>query len=162
MYLEQTPLKEAFAVENIMEGEVEIIKSLKEFYNVLYTLNVNEQCSARKLHRIEGSSGDAIFTGSEGKRIPGRQLSLCLTVKSLTGIKTKISLLNRFGHCARDEIKRIDLGREVTTFKTKILVPSHTIRKSNLSVGRAWENFNINIEAPSGANAIHHTCFQKN
>ena len=49
-----------------------------------------------------------------------------------------VSLLNRFGYCASDEtIRRIDLGLEQTLFKTKIVVPNHIIRKSNLSTGLA-------------------------
>ena len=35
-----------------------------------------------------------------------------------------VSLLNHFGHCARDEtIRRTDLGLEETLFKTTTLVP---------------------------------------
>ena len=113
---------------------------------------------------IEGSSADAIFVCSEGKIIPGKHLSLSLTMKSLTRSKTMVSLLNRFGHCPRDEaIRQIDLGLEETPFKTKTLVPSRIIRKSNPSTGLSWDNFDINIEKPSGENKIHHTykiCYQ--
>ena len=87
---------------------------------------------------IEGSSADAIFACSGGKLIPEKPLSLGLTVKSLTGRKTMVSLLNRFDHSAGDEtIRRIDLGLEQALFKTKTLVPNHIIRKSNLSTGLA-------------------------
>ena len=107
---------------------------------------------------IEGSSADAIFACSGGKLIPEKPLSLGLTVKSLTGSKTMVSLLNRFDHSTGDEtIRRIDLGLEQALFKTKTLVPNHIIRKSNLSTGLAWDNFDINIETPSGANTIQHT-----
>ena len=64
-----------------MEGEVEILESLKEFYKIIYTENSNGQCPARKSHR---SSADAIFACSGGKLISGKHLSLGLTVKSLT------------------------------------------------------------------------------
>ena len=133
-------------------------------YKILYTGNADGQCSVRKLHIIEGSSGHAIFSCSGEKRFPGKHLSLGLTVKSLIGSKTMVSLLNRFGHCASDETTtQIDLGLEKTFFKTKTLVPSHITRKSNVSTGRAWDNCDINIEAPSGANTEHHTygiCYQ--
>ena len=156
--LEQKPLEEPLTVENIADGEVEIPASLKEFYKILYTGNANEQCSARKSHMIEGSSVDAIFACSGEKLIPGKHVSLALTVKSLTESKTMVSLLNRFGYCASDEtIRRIDLGLEEALFKTKTLVPSHIIRKSDLSTDPAWDNFDINIETPSGANTLYHT-----
>ena len=69
-------------------------------------------------------------------------------MKPLIGSKTIVSLLNRFD--------RIDLDLEETLFKTKILVPSHIIRKSNLSTtGLAWDNFDINMEISSGANTLY-------
>ena len=147
LYLEQKPLEEPLTVENIMEGEVEIPESLKEFYKILYTGNASLQRSPKKSHETEGSSADAVFTCSGGKLIPGKHLSLGLTAKSLIGSKTIVSLLNRFD--------RIDLDLEETLFKTKILVPSHTIRKSNLSTGLAWDNFDINMETSSGANTLY-------
>ena len=52
--LEQKPLGEPLTVENIMDGNDQIPESLKEFYKILYTGMVNEQCSARKIHMIEG------------------------------------------------------------------------------------------------------------
>ena len=164
LYLEQKSLEKPLPEENIIEDEVKIVfESLKEFYKILHTGKANEQCSARKTHMIKGSSVDAIFACFGGKLIPEKHLSLGLTVKSLTGSKTMVSLLNCFGHCASDElIRRTDLGlEERNTFKT--LVRSHIIIKSNLSPGFAWDDFDINIETPSGANTIHHTygiCYQ--
>ena len=162
--LEQKPLEEPLTVENVMDGIVEIPDSHKEFYKILYTGNVNEQCSARKSYMIEGSSADVIFACSGGNLIPGKHLLPGLTVKSLTRSKTMISLLNRFDHCASDEtIRRFDLGLEETLFKTKTLVSSQIIRKSNLSTVLTWSNFDFNIETPSGVNTIHDkygVCYQ--
>ena len=69
---------------------------------------------------------------SGGKRIPRKHLLLGLTVKSFTGSKTMIYLLNCFGDYARDEtIRRINLCLEEALFKGKTLVPSHVTRKIN-------------------------------
>ena len=114
-----------------MEGEVEIPEILKEFYKIIYTRNVNWQCSARKSHMIERSSAEASFACSGGKLISGKYLSPGLTVKSLTGSLAIVSLLFLFGHCAREEtIRWIDLDLEETPFKTETLVIGHIIRKS--------------------------------
>ena len=75
-----------------------------------------------------------------------------------------VSLLNRFGHGASDETTtQIDLGLEKKNFKNKTLVPSHISRNSNVSTGLVWDNCDINIETPSGANTEHHKygiCYQ--
>ena len=85
-------------------------------------------------------------------------------MKSLLGSKTMVSLLNRFGHGASDETTtQIDLGLEKKIFKKKTLVPSHISRNSNVSTGLVWDNCDINIETPSGANTEHHKygiCYQ--
>ena len=60
----------------------------------------------------------------EGNYFLDKYPSLGLTVKFLIRDKTMVSLLNHFGHCARDEtIRRTDLGLEETLFKTTTLVP---------------------------------------
>ena len=100
--LEQKPSEEPLIVENIIEGEVQIPESLKEFYKILYTGNANEQYSANKSHVAGGSSVDAIFVCSRRKLIPAKHLSLGLTIKSLRESKAIAFLLNRFGHCASD------------------------------------------------------------
>ena len=121
------------------------------------------QCSTKKSYTTEGSSADALFACSGRKLIPGKCISLALTMKSLTGSKAMVFLLNRFGHCASDKtIRQIDLCIEETLLKTKTLVPSQIIRKRNLSAGLAWDNFDINIEKPPGANIIHHTIVHRN
>lgn len=95
---------------------------------------------------IEGSLADASFACSGGTFIPGKYLSLGLTVKSSTRSKTIFSLLNQFSYCPSDEtIKKIDLALDETVLKTKTLVPSHIIRKSNIYTGLALDNFAINI-----------------
>ena len=114
---------------------------LKEFSKIYYTGNANEQCSTKKSDMTGASSTSAYFTCSGGTLTPAKHLSLGLILKSLTETKTIASLLNCFGHCASDEtIRRIHLDLEKTLFKTKILVPSHIIRKSNLSASLSWEN----------------------
>ena len=145
--LEQKPLEEPLTVENIMEAEAEIPKSLKEYYKILYTGNVNVKCCGRKSHSIKESSANSIFTCFGKKIIRGKHLSLGLTAKFLIGRKTMVSLLNGFGHYATDEtIRRIDLGLEETIFKTKTLFPSHNTRRKNFSTGLGWDNFDINIK----------------
>ena len=100
--LEQKPSEEPLTVENIIEGEVKIPESLKEFYKILYTGNANKQYSAKKSYVAGGSSVDAIFVCSRGKIIPAKHLSLGLTKKSLRESKAIAFLLNLFGHCASD------------------------------------------------------------
>ena len=161
--LKSSPLNEGWSAENIIKGEVDIPENLQNFYKILYTGSESGPCSSRKTRLTNSSSADAIFACSGGKLIPGKHLSLGLALKSMTGSKSVVSLLNRFGHCIGDEtVRRMDMSFEEAVNQNDTILPSHIQISPNLSTGLAWDNFDINIET-SGANTIHHTygiCYQ--
>ena len=162
--LKTSPLNEGWSAENIIKGEVDIPENLQNFYKILYTGSESGPCSSRKTRLTNSSSADAIFACSGGKLIPGKHLSLGLALKSMTGSKSVVSLLNRFGHCIGDEtVRRMDMSFEEAVNQNDTILPSHIQISPNLSTGLAWDNFDINIETLSGANTIHHTygiCYQ--
>ena len=52
---------------------------------------------------------------------------------------------------------------ESTLNNSDSFIPNGIKTKPNLSTGTAWDNFDINLETPSGADTIHHTygiCYQ--
>ena len=161
--LKSSPLNEGWSAENIIKGEVDIPENLQNFYKILYTGSESGPCSSRKTRLTNSSSADAIFACSGGKLIPGKHLSLGLALKSMTGSKSVVSLLNRFGHCIGDEtVRRMDMSFEEAVNQNNTILPSHIQISPNLSTGLAWDNFDNNIET-SGANTIHRTyriCYQ--
>ena len=82
----------------------------------------------------------------------------------MTGSKKVLTLMNHYRHCESSEIaQRIDISLE-STLITRI-ASYLTVSKPILIYREdtAWDNFNINLETPSGANTIHHTyviCYQ--
>ena len=145
-------------MESIIKGEVDIPENLQNFYKILYTGSESGPCSSRKTRLTNSSSADAIFACSGGKLIPGKHLSLGLALKSMTGSKSVVSLLNRFGHCIGDEtVRRMDMSFEEAVNQNDTILPSHIQISPNLLTGLAWNNFDINIEILSKANTIHRT-----
>ena len=71
-------------------------ENLQNFYKILYTGSESGSCSSRKTRLTNSGSADAIFACSGGKLIPWKNLSLGLALKSMTGRKSVVSLLNRF------------------------------------------------------------------
>ena len=52
---------------------------------------------------------------------------------------------------------------EQTCKKNNDILPADIIKNAGLSTGLGWDNFDLNIETPSGAGTIHHThgiCYQ--
>ena len=120
--------------------------------------------SENKQRYIDSSSADTVYACSGGKLLPGKHLSLGLAIKSLTGSKQLFTLTNRFGHTADSEtIRRFDMELEHTCKRSSDLVPNGIVKRRDLSIGLAWDNFDLNIETLSGAGTVHHTygtCYQ--
>ena len=120
-------LEEPFTVEKVMAGEIEAPESVKEFFSILYACG-NRNITDRKQRLVDSSSADAVYECSVGALLPGKHLALGLAVKSMTGSRSMVSLLNRFGHCASGEtVRRIDMGFECTIKNTSSLIPSDIV-----------------------------------
>ena len=56
--------------------------------------------SANKVRRVKSVSEDVIYAVTSGPKKPSKHLQLGMAIKSLTGIRKVVDLLNRLGHCA--------------------------------------------------------------
>ena len=161
--LSKDTIEDPVTTEKILDGEVNIPSLVKAFYTTFYT-GGEEIISAKKKRLIESSSADAVFSCSSGKLLPGKHLSLAFVVKSMTGSRGVVTLLNKLGHCASNETtRRIDMGLERTLLNDNSFLPSELTLAPNLSLSFAWDNFDIQLETPSGHDTIHHTygiCYQ--
>ena len=159
------PLEEPLSVSSILEGEVGIPQDLTDFFQIMYTgSDSSNELTCKKERVINSTAADVVYACSNGKQLPGKHLSLGLTTKAMTGSRRTVTLLNRLGHCASNEtVRRIEMGMESTIVANHSLVPSHIETREDLCTALAWDNFDINIETPSGADTIHHTygiCYQ--
>ena len=157
---------EPATIDNIVEGDTISPDSVKSFFKLLYTGNLSEteELSSRISPVIVSSAADAVFCCCAGKLTPGKELSLGFTLKSMTGSKKVLRLMNRYGHCASSEtVRRVDIYFESTLNNFNSFIPDGIETKPNLSTGTAWDNFDINLKTRSGADTIHHTygiCYQ--
>ena len=79
-----------------MEGEAIPPDSVKSFFKMLYTGNhsTTEELSSTKSRLIDSSAVDAVFYCFADKLIPGKHLSLGFALKSMTGSKNVLTLMN--------------------------------------------------------------------
>ena len=56
--------------------------------------------SDAKQCRIQSISQDVIFAASSEHKLPSKHLKLRVALKSLTGSRKFVEMLNRYGHCA--------------------------------------------------------------
>ena len=94
--------------------------------------------NARKERLIKSNAADAVFACSGSKKLPGKHLGLGLALKSMTGIRNVVTLLNRYGHCASNEtIRRVDMGLEEGIIKDRSssYVPIGILKVKGLCTG---------------------------
>ena len=144
------PLEEPLTVEEIMRGEVDAGPS--------------GDLSSRKERLVNSTSADVVYACSGGKLLPSKHISLRVALKSMTGSKPIVSLLNRFEHCVSNEkVPRIDIGMESSLTTSNGLVPDQINRAPELYTALTWDNFDVNHETLPGADSVHHTsgiCYQ--
>ena len=72
--------------------------------------------------------------------------------------------MNHYGHCAHSEkVQGVDMSLESTLNNSDSVIPNGIKTKPILSTGTAWDNFDINLGTPVGADTIYHTngiCYQ--
>ena len=153
---EKTPLKTDTA-ENVISGEVAVPKQVNYFFKKLYSRNKHN--SKKKKRLVESSAADAVYCASGSRLLPGKHVGLGLALKSLTGSRRAINLLNRNGHCASNEtLRRIDMDmEESSSVKCSGIVPDGISKQRGKSTGTAWDNLDINMETINGLGTIHHT-----
>ena len=98
MNAERKPLPENLKLEDISKGEVDVPYLVTLFFQHL----IGGPDSRRwrqdsKQRRISSLSQDAVFAATSGMKKPRKHLQLGVALKSLTGSKKVINMLNRMG-----------------------------------------------------------------
>ena len=92
-------LPENLKIADIFQGEVNVPDNLHLFLNYLISgPDRRNQSSSNKQRRIKSIGEDIIYVVSSGARIPAKHLPVGLAMKSLTGSRKVIEVLNRLAH----------------------------------------------------------------
>ena len=134
---------------------------LVRFLHVLLTGSPEPTKRSRLVNSV---ADDIIYGCSRGRIVPSKHVAMALGMKSITGSRKVIEILNRFGHSvhyhAAEEME--------TEIAEKILdqdseTPDGIERKEGLCTGLAWDNYDEMNETLSGAGTLHDTvgiCYQ--
>lgn len=84
---------------DVRDGDTIVPQPVKNFFKVLYTGKISDQCGKRVQHRIDSSSQDVLFILQRGHAKTAKHVTLGIALKSITGSKKLVQVMNRFGHC---------------------------------------------------------------
>ena len=87
-------------LSDIEKGEVEIPELISIFFhNLIAAPDSRRWKGGRKAIRTQPLCEDVIFTATSGQTKPKKHLMLGMTMKSVTGSRKVIEILNKLSHC---------------------------------------------------------------
>ena len=113
---------------------------------------------------IKAAAADTVFATTRGSVKPGKHLCLGMGIKSMTGSRKVLEILNHFGHSVNyhtAEELETTLATNIST--TDVSTPDGLNRRPGLATALAWDNYDENTETLSGAGKLHDTfgiCYQ--
>lgn len=149
--------------EALARGQGETPSQLLDFLTFLLC-GGNGNLAEKKERSVQSVADDIMFITSRGKTKPGKQLCLGLAMKSLTGSRRVVEILNRLGHSVSYHLVE-EYETELATMiqdKGKLL-PDGLMAASGLCTALAFDNYDELCETLSGAGTLHDTvgiCYQ--
>ena len=158
MEAEVRPLPKDLTADDICKGEVDVPEIITTFLTDLICGPDYRRKKHMKTYRINSLSEDLIFAATSAKKKPKKHLQLGLFLKSLTGSRKIITLLNRMGHCVSYHTVQ-ELETEMTYEATKNLrnTPFGMSLHSKAGTGVGWDNYDRFVETLSGKDTLHDT-----
>ena len=152
-------------VDDVKRGEIDVPDCLTNFLRHLISgPNVRKRSENKDDRRVNAIAQDIIFAATSGKVRPKKHLKLGLAIRSLTGSKKVVQMLNRLGYCP-SYTSVMEMETEVTfqANDEERLTPHGMSLSPNSGTGIAWDNFDRYVETTSGKNTLHDTvgiCYQ--
>ncbi len=155
----ETTSSSTYSVDRVINGDGDPPSIVKTFFRVLFTGNDNEDLCSDKITRLVNSaSDDVVFSTTRGRIKPAKHMCVGIGIKSLTGSKRVIDIMNRYGgsisYSVAEEIET-DIAFAITQ-KGQAL-PDGMVKLAGLGTGLAWDNYDENAETLSGSGTVHDT-----
>ena len=124
---EVTDLPEEISIEDLEKGEVQVPAHLNEFLKYLLAGERRKswECTNTQ-QKIKSISQDLVSAVKKSKhKLTSKHIKLGMFIKSVTGSKKTVTLLNKMGHCASyNTIEEIETEMTYTARKNKDMLPT--------------------------------------
>ena len=145
------PLPQDITVDTLCAGEADAPEELLLFFQTLYTGSHSSVMSPRVESYVQSSVDDSVFATTRGRVKPAKHISLGLGIKSMTGSRKVLDILNHFGHCISYNVaEALETDMATTVVRRQIVAPDGIVQEPGLSTGTAWDNYDENTETYQG------------
>ena len=158
-------LPHPITLESLTLGQGNPPIEVLDFFRVLYTGSYVKNENNDRIERlIQSVSDDVVFATSRGNIKTSKHLLLGLSLKSLTGSRKLLEIINHLGHCVSYHIvENIETELATSISEKHQSTPDGILQQSGLATGLAWDNYDELNETLSGSNTLHDTvgiCYQ--
>lgn len=156
-------LSSTMNTEDFKNGQAQPPNILIQFFEGLYS-NLKKEMSSTTSRRAWASSCDVMYGVTGGMLKSSKHLCLGMAMKSMTGSRKIVEILNRLGHCIdyhTIEEFETELAFDIAS-KTEE-TPDNIKKRDGLATGLAWDNYDEITETLSGSDTLHETvgiCYQ--
>lgn len=149
--------KRNLVLKDIIEGECEIPKELYVLIECLVK-GPRAMNSMKKEKKISSICNSIIFSMSNGSIKPSSCIALGLTVKSMTGSRKVIDILNRMGCCISYTLtEELETELAFGSSNDRVLPYGLVSNDPSLRTHVAFDNFDKYVETTSGKDTLHDT-----
>uniref|UniRef100_UPI00358DFCB3 uncharacterized protein isoform X1 n=2 Tax=Myxine glutinosa TaxID=7769 RepID=UPI00358DFCB3 len=153
--VQKTKLPDPLSANGLIRGEAVPPDLVTTFFKVLYGgPNLSNHSLEVKQH-ADSSSQDALFIVRKGQVKPQKHLALGMSIKSLTGSRKLLAVLNRFGHSINYHCAE-ELETEIAQSQHESSSVCLEGTKPNLPTGLAFDNYDELACTLSGADTLHY------
>lgn len=140
-----------------MQGECDIPEELRYLVESIL-IGPNGSNDAKKQRRTKAICSSIIFSMSNGTVKPSNCLHLGLALKSMTGSRKVVDILNRMGHSiSYNVIEEIETELAYGSLDTRVLPGGLIDGVPTLHTHVAFDNFDRYVETASGKDTLHDT-----
>ena len=107
---------------------------------------------------VDSIANDIVYAASNGRKVPGKQRHLGIVMKSITGSRKVIDILNRFGQCiSYSAVEGLETELAFSVADSTQATPIGLCLLPNLRTGLAFDNFDCFVETINGKDTLHDT-----
>ena len=144
---------------DIAKGEGHVPHILIRFFTLLYTGKPQISAATERARRlIESVSEDVVYGVTRGKVKPPKYCLLGMGIKSMTGSKKVVNILNHFGHSIGYHVsEELETDLAISISDRDLTRPDEILPLEGLATGLAFDNYDENCETLSGSGTLHDT-----
>ena len=158
-------LPSPLTAEAVIEDQVKLPDVLLQFFRVLFTGSETVGGNSSRAERyVQSAAADAVFMTTRGFVKPSKHVAMGLGLKSMTGSRKVIEMINHIGHSIGYHIaEALETELATAVYEKNQATPNGLLKSPGLATGLAWDNYDENCETLSGSGTLHDTvgiCYQ--